>query len=78
MRSRLVHSLLLLCLGVSSLAAHACGYTGGAGIEGMFSLDDPLDILILSVLFGSACALAPGLLRSFGLLKPRTGLTQQS
>jgi len=73
MRGYLKQGTVAACLSVASLAAQACGYTGGAGIEGMFSLDDPLDIAILSVLAGGVCAVIPGLLRRIGLLKPAAG-----
>lgn len=39
--------------------AQACGFTGGAGLESLFSLRDPLDILLLAVVFGAVCAFVP-------------------
>lgn len=73
MQGCLKHGVVAASLSFASLAAQACGYTGGAGVEGMFSLDDPLDIAILSVFVGGVCAVAPGLLRRMGLLKPAAG-----
>ena len=73
MRGCLKQGIVAAALSVASLAAQACGYTGGAGVEGMFSLDDPLDIAILSVLIGGVCAVVPGLLCRMGLLKPAAG-----
>ena len=51
-------------LGLTAIhSAQACGFTGGAGLESMIRMDDPLDILLLSVIFGACCALLPAMFR---------------
>lgn len=59
-------SLLLAGVGSSPLA-WACGYTGGVGIESLFSPDGLIDVAILALLLGAACAAAPTLLQRLGL-----------
>ena len=59
MQNSLIKSVVAASLLVLSLAAEACGYTGGAGDLLSFSLDNPLDISILVVMFGTACAFIP-------------------
>lgn len=72
-QNHLAQPIVVLCLGALSFSAQACGYTGGAGIEGLFSFDNPFDIAILAVLFGAVCALAPGVLRRMGVLRRAPG-----
>ena len=59
-------SVAAMCV-VSSLSAQACGFTPGAGLETLFSLNDPLDILILSVLAGVVGAFFPAVGKGGGM-----------
>lgn len=69
MPNLLFKTVVTSALAGTCCAAQACGFVStDGGLASMFCIDDPLNILILSVLAGGICAIAPGLLRRVGLL----------
>lgn len=74
MQNFLFKTAATTALAGASCAAQACGFVStDGGLASMFCIDDPLNILILSVLVGGICAIVPGLLRSVGILKRAHG-----